>query len=408
MARAQRVIQRETRFRPEAGFRGAEGGNTLQNKVTWAEIDLDAIAGNARGLKKHIGERTMLMAVVKANAYGHGALAVARVALENGATQLAVHRVAAGSQLRAGGITAPVLVMGYATPGQAASIVRHRLTPTVNTLELAQALSAAVADQSAPALPIHLKVDTGLGRFGVLPDEVLDFARALVSLPGLSLEGFYTHFCSADERDTSHTYRQFETYSQLVRQLEEAGIAIPVRHVANSAAALRFPEMHLDLVRCGIAVYGLRPSPEVEVNMPLRPAMSLKSRVGRVRTLPAGWGISYGRTYVTSCPTPVALVPVGYGDGYHRIQSNKGTVLIRGKRAPILGRVCMDQFVVDVSGIPDVRQNDEVVVLGRQSEEEITADEIAAWAGTINYEVVTSILPRVPRVYLRDGVASPE
>ena len=400
--------QRETRFHREAGFLRAEGGNTLQNEVTWAEIDLDAIAHNARELKKHIGERTTLMAAVKANAYGHGALPVAQVALENGATHLAVHRVEEGLQLRAGGITAPILVMGYATAGQAAGIVRHRLTLTVNTLEMAQALSAAIAEQGAPALPVHLKVDTGMGRFGVMPEEVLDFARALVGLPGLFLEGFYTHFCTADERDTSHTYRQFEMYLQLVRQLEQARIAISIKHVANSAAALRFPEMHLDMVRCGIAVYGLRPSPETEMPIPLRAAMTLKSCVARVRTLPAGWGISYGRTYVTSCPTPVALVPMGYGDGYHRILSNKGTVLIHGKRAPIVGRVCMDQFVVDVSSIPNVRQNDEVVVLGRQSEGEITADEIAAWAGTIHYEVVTSILPRVPRVYLRDGVASRE
>jgi len=375
----------------------------LTETTTWAEINLDAIAANTHGLKQHIGEQTELMAVVKANAYGHGMLPVARVALKSGATWLGVGRVEEGEELRVGGITAPILLMCYATAGQAVDIVRHRLTPTVNTLELARALSAAVAKQGVPALPVHLKVDTGMGRFGLMPQEVLDFARVLLGLPGLFLEGFYTHFCTADERDTSHTYRQFEMYRQLVRQLEEAGIAIPVKHVANSAATLRFPEMHMDVVRCGIAIYGLRPSPDVEMVIPLRPAMTLKSRVGRVRTLPAGWGISYGRTYVTSRPTPVALVPVGYGDGYHRILSNKGAVLIRGKRAPIVGRVCMDQFVVDVSAIPDVQLNDVVVLFGRQGDAEIHIDEVAAWAGTINYEVVTSILPRVPRVYLREG-----
>ena len=372
----------------------------MNNEVSWAEIDLDAIAHNARQLKKHVGERTELMAVVKANAYGHGALPVARTALQSGATRLAIVRVNEGVQLRAGGISAPILVLGYALPGQATDIVRYRLTPTVNTLELAQALSAAVAEQGAASLPVHLKVDTGLGRFGLLPKEVLAFAQALVTLPGLALEGFWTHFASADEADKSYTYRQFELYCQVLQQLEDAGIAIPVRHVANSAATLSLPDMHLDMVRCGITLYGLRPSAEVEMVVPLRPAMALKSRVARLRTLPVGSSISYNRTYVAARPTLVALVPMGYGDGYRRGLSNKGAVLIHGQRAPIIGRVCMDQFMVDVSAIPDVRQDDEIVLLGRQGEGEINAEELGEWVGTNNYETVTGILARVPRVYL--------
>ena len=375
----------------------------MSDTTTWAEVDLDAIAHNARQLKVHVGARTELMAAVKANAYGHGAVPVAQVALQSGATRLAVNRAEEGSELRAGGIDAPILVMGYATPGQAAHIVRDRLTPTVNALGLAQALSAAVSEQGAPDLPVHLKVDTGMGRFGVLPDEAVDFARALAALPRLFLEGFYTHFCTADEQDTSHTYRQFDIYQHVLRRLQEAGIRVPIRHVANSAATLRFPEMHLDFVRCGIALYGLRPSPDVKWSIPLRPAMALKSRVARVRKLPADWGIGYGRTYVTSRPTRAALVPVGYGDGYHRLLSNKGAVLIHGQRAPILGRVSMDQLVVDVGAIADVQEEDVAVLFGRQGEAELSADEVAAWAETINYEVVTSILPRVPRVYLREG-----
>jgi alanine racemase len=252
-------------------------------------------------------------------------------------------------------------------------------------------------------LPVHLKVDTGMGRFGVLPGEALDLARFLVGMPGLTLEGFYTHFCTADEADTSCTLQQFDLFQQLVRRLHDAGIDVPLRHAANSAATLRFPHMHLDMVRCGIAVYGLRPSPHMAVPFELGPAMSLKSRLGRVRTLPAGSGISYGRTYVTPRPTLVGLVPAGYGDGYHRILSNTGAVLIRGQRARVLGRVCMDQVVVDLTAIPDAQEDEEVVLLGRQGEDEIDADEVAVLAGTINYEVVTSILPRVPRVYLRRG-----
>jgi alanine racemase len=373
-----------------------------QHHLTWAEVDLDAIAHNARGLKERAGEETELMAVVKANAYGHGAVPVARTALENGASRLAVNRAIEGVELRQAGLTAPILILGYSLPSEAEAIVRWDLTPTVTTVEGALALSA-MSDRQGKVTLIHVKVDTGMGRFGLLPDEVVAFVRRISQLPGLKLEGLFTHFAVADLVDKAYTRRQFDLYVWVVKQLEEAGFTIPLKHVANSATNLDLPEMHLDMVRCGIALYGLRPSDEVEPAIPLKPAMALKSRVARVRTLPPGSSISYGCTYTTTRPTPVALVPVGYGDGYHRILSNKGSVLIGGKRAPIVGRVCMDQFVVDVTGIEGVRQDDEVVVFGRQGEEEISVEEVAALAGTINYEVVTSILPRVTRVYLKGG-----
>ena len=373
-----------------------------QNLMTWAEVDLDAIAHNAHGLKKRAGEETELMAVVKANAYGHGAVPVAKTALENGASRLAVNRALEGVELRQAGITAPVLILGYSLPSEAETIVRWDLTPTVTTVEGALALSA-MSDRQGKVTSIHVKVDTGMGRFGLLPDEVVAFVRRISELPGLKLEGLFTHFALADSADKTYTRCQFGLYMRVVEQLEEAGFTIPLKHVANSATNLDLPEMHLDMVRCGIALYGLRPSDEVEPAIPLKPAMALKSRVARVRTLPPGSSISYGCTYITTRPTPVALVPVGYGDGYRRLLSNKGAVLIGGKRAPIVGRVCMDQFVVDVTAIEGVRQDDEVVVFGRQGEEEISAEEVAALAGTINYEVVTSILPRVTRVYLKGG-----
>ena len=394
----------------------------LEN-LTWAEIDLDAIAHNTRELKRHVGAKTELMAVVKANGYGHGAVLVAKTALDNGASRLAVHRVLEGVQLRQAGITAPVLIMGYTLPAQAETIVRWDLIPTVNTPEQAQALSTAALHQGK-VLPIHVKVDTGLGRFGLLPEEVVGFVQAISELPGLVLEGIYTHFAISDAADKSYTLQQFEIYLEVVKRLEEAGFTIPIKHAANCAATLDLPETHLDMARCGIALYGLRPSDEVEPTIPLHPAMTLKSRVARVRTLPAGSSISYGCTYTTSEPTRVALVPIGYGDGYRRLISNRGQVLICGQRAPIVGRVCMDQFVVKVSHIPDVQQHDEVVLLGRQGDlgirnekleirdgelkrtplcDEITAEEVAAWAETINYEVTTSILPRVTRVYLKGG-----
>jgi len=372
----------------------------LNDTITWAEIDLDAIAHNAAALKARAGGRAELMVTVKANAYGHGAVPVARAALEGGATRLAVARTPEGVELRQAGLTAPILIMGYTLPAEARHIVHWHLTPTVNTWEQATALSSA-AGESGKTVPIHVKVDTGMGRFGLLPGEVVDFVRAISRLPGLRLEGLYTHFAIADAADKTYTRRQFGTYMDVVAQLEEVGFSFPLKHVANSATTLDLPEMALDMVRCGIALYGLHPSSEVAPAVPLRPAMTLKSRVARVRTLPPGSSISYGCTYTTTRPTPVALVPVGYGDGYHRILSNKGQVLIHGQRAPIVGRVCMDQFVVDVSAIPEVHQDDEVVVFGQQGEAKITAEEVARWAQTINYEVTTSILPRVTRVFLK-------
>lgn len=374
----------------------------FKDELIWAEIDLDAVVLNARNLKQHIGKETILMAVVKANAYGHGAVVVANAALEGGAERLAVNRVVEGVELRQAGLTVPILVIGYALPSEMATAVQHDLTPTVTTLEVATALSDA-ASRLGKTIPLHIKVDTGMGRFGLLPGEVVDFVGIVAALPGLRLEGFFTHFSVADLADKTYTHQQFDLYQEVVRQVEEAGFALPIKHAANSAATLDLPETHLDMVRCGITLLGMPPSNEVPPAFALRPVMSLKSHVARVRTLPRDSSISYGRTYITSHPTPVALVPVGYGDGYHRLISNRGAVLIGGQRAPIVGRVCMDQLMVDVSGLPDVKQDDEVVILGRQGEEEIRAEEIAAWAETINYEVTTSFLPRVTRVYLKGG-----
>lgn len=370
--------------------------------LTWAEIDLDAIAHNVAAFKRHVGERTEIFAVVKANAYGHGALPVARAALAAGAARLAVHRASEGIELRQAGLDAPILLMGYTPPAGAAEVIRWRLTPSLMTLAFAQALSAQAGAAGAVA-PVHIKVDTGMSRYGLLPGEVVDFARSLLGLPGIRLEGLFTHFATADAADQTHLRQQLAVFQDILTALRAAGIAIPLVHAANSAATMRLPESHFDAVRIGIAMYGLDPSDEWPPVFPIRPALTLKSRVSRVRTLPPGSGISYGRTYVTSAPTTVALVPAGYGDGYHRILSNRGSVLIRGQRAPIRGRVCMDQCVADVTHIPGVTQDDEVVLVGRQGGAQISAEEVARLAGTINYEVTTSLLPRVARVYVRGG-----
>ncbi|MCS7179480.1 MAG: alanine racemase [Anaerolineae bacterium] len=367
--------------------------------VTWAEIDLEAIKVNIRSFCRWVGPRVQVIAVVKANAYGHGAVPVARTALEAGASRLAVHRLLEGVELRQAGIPAPILVMGYVPPDGAEEVIRWGLTPTVTTPEVAQALSArAVA--AGVVIPVHIKVDTGMGRFGLLPDEVVPFARALSALPGLRMEGIFTHFCTADSADPAYMRLQFRRFVDVLEGLSGAGISIPLRHACNSAATMRFPEAHLDAVRPGIAIYGLDPSSEWPPVFPLRPAMMLKSRVVRVRTIPPGWGIGYGRTFIPDRPMRVALLPVGYGDGYHRILSNRGAVLLHGQRAPVLGRVSMDQIVVDVSHIPEVREEDVAVLFGRQGEAELRVEEVAAWAETINYEVTTSILPRVARIYV--------
>lgn len=366
--------------------------------VTWAEVDLTAIAYNVQAFKKHVGEKVEIIAVVKANAYGHGAAAVAKTALQAGATRLAVHRAIEGVELRRAGINAPILIMGYTPPGGAEMVVREQLTPSLITMEFAQAL-ARHAEAIGVRVPVHIKVDSGMSRYGLMPEEVIDFLRAVAALPAINLEGLFTHFATADWHDQTYVRQQLDIFKAVLDAARTSGFRLPLAHAANSAAAMRLPEAHFNAIRPGIAMYGMTPSSEWPPAFEIRPALTLKSTVSRVRLLPAGAAVSYGRTFVAQRPVKAALVPVGYGDGYHRILSNKGNVLIRGQRAPIIGRVCMDQFVVDVSHIKDVQQDDEVVLIGKQGQECISAEELAEWAGTINYEVTTSLTERVVRIY---------
>lgn len=374
--------------------------SVLEKIVTWAEIDLDAIAFNVRSFKQHVGGAVEVIAVVKANAYGHGAVPVARTSLQAGAACLAVHRAIEGVELRQAGIDAPILLMGYTPPGGAEMVARWRLSPSVITIEFARALSAH-ASALGITVPVHVKVDTGMGRYGLMPTEVIGFLRALQDLPAIRVEGIFTHFATADSTDQTHLRAQLAVFNDVLAAVRTAGTAVPLIHAANSAATMRLPDAHFSAVRPGIALYGMDPSSEWKPVFEIHPALALKSRVSRLRDLPPGTAVSYDRTFITRRPTRAALVPVGYGDGYHRALSNKGSVLIRGQRAPILGRVCMDQFVVDVTSIPAVRQDDEVVLIGQQGQAQIRAEQVAEWAGTINYEVTTALLPRVTRVYKR-------
>ena len=363
----------------------------------WAEIDLDALAYNVASLNGQAGPAAMA-AVVKANAYGHGALGVGRAALEAGADRLAVICVDEGEQLRRGGITAPILVMGHSPASDARRIVELQLTPTINSLETGRAL-AREAEAAGLRQPLHLKVDTGLIRYGLPPQEIVPLAEALRGMAALEVEGIFTHFASADEGDKRFTLEQYTIFRTVVERLPW----IPMRHVSNTATLLDRPEMSLDMVRPGVGMYGLYPSQYVSRSLNLRPVLSLKSRVTRLTAIAPGDGVSYGRTWRANRPSVIALVMCGYGDGLPRVLSNRGSVLVRGRKVPIVGRVCMDMLMADVTDVPDVTEGDEVVIIGRQEEAEISAGELADLCSTISYEILCGISARVPRLYLKGG-----
>ncbi len=364
----------------------------------WAEIDLAAIAHNVRLLRQAVKPPTRLMAVVKANAYGHGAAPVARTALAHGAEWLGVARVSEGIELREAQIGVPILVLGAIAPAEVAEAVRARLTVAVASPHIARELSDQSQQQNL-VTPVHLKVDTGMTRFGVPPEEVADFARALLALPALRLEGAFTHFATADEPADTFSQQQLRRFQQALADLERLHIPIDIRHAANSAGTLLSNEFHLDMVRVGLAVYGIAPASHLPFCDQLRPALSLKSRVVAVRSVPPGTSIGYGRTFICEQATRMALVSIGYADGVRRALSNKGEVLIRGQRARMLGRVSMDQLVVCVDEL-EASEGDEVTLIGRQGDARISIEEVARWADTIPYEILTGIAARVPRVYV--------
>ena len=385
----------------------------MDHPLTWAEIDLSAYAHNIRELKRIARPPARLMAVVKANGYGHGAVEVAREAISNGAENLAVARINEAIPLREAGLEVPILIFGYSSPDLAPLIIEYELTQTVYALSTAKAL-AEHAVRHGKKINVHLKVDSGMGRLGLLlastngnPDKnaIQDTVRTIKSitrLPGLTVEGIFTHFATADSADKSYANIQLNRFKELLNHLQKEGLEPPLRHAANSAALIDMPQSHLDMVRPGIATYGLHPSDEVNQSIiDLKPVMTLKSRVIHIKEVAAGFNISYGITFQTKHHTTIATVPVGYADGFNRLLSSRGHMLVHGRRVPIVGRVCMDLTMLDIGGVADVALEDEVVVFGRQGNETVTADEIASDLDTINYEVVSTITGRVPRVYLR-------
>ncbi len=372
-----------------------------QVRPTWAEIDLDAIAHNVRELSR-LAPGARFMAVVKADGYGHGAAEVARAALKAGASWLGVATVEEGVALRRAGIKAPVLVLGYISPMQASAVLLHGLRPTVFHADLAEALSRKAASLGR-TVPVHLKVDTGMTRVGVRPHEAVPFAQMLTALPNLELEGVFTHLATADEPTNPYASEQLARFDQVLAALKQAGIEPRIRHAANSAALMLLPQAHYDLVRAGIALYGQPPDPQVEWPASLRPALAWRTRVGMVKWVEPDTPISYGCTYRTRGRERIASLPVGYADGLSRLLSNRGEVLIHGRRCPIVGRICMDQTMVRVPDDLDVKVGDEVVLIGEQGVERITASDLAQTIGTINYEIVCSIGKRVPRLYRKGG-----
>lgn len=369
----------------------------LYKRPVWAEINLQAIAKNTRLFRKITDLKTLLLAVVKADGYGHGAKMVSSAALKNGADQLGVALAEEGVALREAGITAPIQILGEIPDSAASLVINNNLIPTVCSIRAAEALSKA-ASQAGIVVKAHVKVDTGMNRLGFFPEEVLPFLKRVRKLPNLEIEGIFTHFAMADRPESLYTIEQFNKFKDLFPSLPDKGKNL-LKHAANSAATILFPETHLDMVRIGISLYGLHASSATKGKAALFPALQLKTKISSVKKLRTGEGVSYGLTYKASRPTKIALLPLGYGDGYTRLLSNKSQVLIRGQRFPVAGTICMDQLLVDV-GQSGIKPGEEAVLIGRQGNEEITVDEIAGILGTINYEVVCMINKRVPRIYI--------
>lgn len=381
------------------------------NSRAWLEIDLDAIRHNTQAIRKHTSEQAEIIGVVKADGYGHGAVEVSRCILQNGVTRLAVSQLDEAIQLRQNGITAPILLLSDLEPERAEGLLAYDVAQIVFTREFAEILSRKATELGKVA-KIHIKLDTGMGRVGFRAEDpaTVEEIMAIRKMPGLHIEGIFTHFAVSDEAEAgakAYTEKQFALFQNVCNQLKARGVEIPLHHVANSAAVLRYPEMHLDAVRAGIILYGFHPSQDTRKMMQLQPAMTFKARLTSVKKVPAGTFLSYGCTYTTKRESVIATVPVGYADGYFRALSNKARVLIGGQYAPICGRVCMDQFMVDVTdlvaGGTSVSVGDEVVLMGRQGDLEISAEELASLCDTINYEIICSPGKRVPKRYVAGG-----
>ncbi|MGV8146106.1 MAG: alanine racemase [Alkaliphilus sp.] len=379
------------------------GGKYNLLRPAWAEINLDDLKHNIREVKRVVKESTIVCAVIKADGYGHGAVEIAQTLLDNGADRFAVATLSEAIQLRKAGFDVPILILGYTPEEQAEKILGYSLIQTVYSLEQARYFSE-VACTMNKTMQIHVIIDTGMSRLGFqATKEELNVVKEVFRLDGIYVEGMYTHFAVADIEDKTFTYQQYDSFIDFTNELEREGFNIKIKHVSNSAAIIDLPEMNLNMVRAGIMLYGLYPSKEVKHDkILLRPVMTLKTKVAHSKKLPAGRGVSYGLIYETKEKSTIVTLPIGYADGFTRMLTNKTGVTIKGAKLPVVGRICMDQTMVDATGI-EVNRGDEVIIFGSDENKGDTADTLADKLGTINYEIVCMVGRRIPRVYIEEN-----
>ncbi|NLK35654.1 MAG: alanine racemase [Gracilibacteraceae bacterium] len=373
-------------------------------RAAWAEVDLDALSHNMRETRRLSDKDALVTAVVKADGYGHGAKKIAQTLLDNGADRFAVAVLDEGIELRKAGFEVPILIMGFTDEERSEEIISYNLEQAVYSWDLAEEISKEAVRQKKTA-KIHIKVDTGMGRIGLKPDkDSVQLIKKISRLPNIVIEGTFTHFAVADTLDKAYTEEQFEKFRWICQELERENVRINLKHCGNSATIIDLPGMHLNMVRAGIILYGLKPSDEVMLDkIELKQVMSLKVRISHVKEIEAGQSVSYGRKFIAPRRSKIASLPIGYADGFTRMLSGKAEALVKGCRVPVVGRICMDQCMIDVTGIEDVKVGDEVVLFGKQGEGFISIDELAEKLDTINYEIVCMISKRVPRVYIKNG-----
>lgn len=380
------------------------------SKRTWAEIDLNAVEYNFRNIKNKLSENTKILCVLKADAYGHGAEFLVKEYEKLGADWYGVSNIDEAVQLRNAGAKKPILIFGYTNPEMVETLYKYDISQAVFSLQYAQKLSE-ICEKTGSKIKIHIKVDTGMSRIGFFcqSEESINNSakeiKQLKNLKNLEIEGIFTHFSVSDDmtNNTEYTIKQYNNFCSIIKKIENEGMKIPIKHCCNSGGIISCPGMHMDMVRAGVILYGLYPSEEVKDKIDLKPVMQLKTVVSQVKEIPENTSVSYGRTFVSNKKMKLASVSIGYADGYSLKFSNSAELLIHGKRAKIVGRVCMDQLMIDITDIEDVKEGDEVTVFGTDNPQNISVDELAKIAGTINYEIVCLIGKRVPRIYIKDG-----
>jgi len=373
---------------------------------TWAEIDLDALTHNFNEIRRVTSPDAKILAVVKADAYGHGAVEITKTLIDNGADYFAVACINEAKQLRRANINYPILILGTTQESDCEDLVLNSITPTVYSLDFAEKLSKTAVKLNEK-IKIHIKIDTGMSRIGYvagIDDEaVCDEILKISALENIEIEGIFSHFSTSDEYERSYTELQFKRFTDLCDLLKQKGLDIPLKHIANSGAIMMHPNTHLNMVRAGIILYGLYPSEEVDkTKISLKPVMSVKSKISMVKELEENRGVSYGKTYITNQQTKIATVPIGYADGYTRVLSGIAKMAVHNEPVPVIGRICMDQCMINVTNVNTINTGDEVIVFGADV---VTADDLAKWIGSINYEIVCMLSMRIPRIYLKNGKA---